>query len=115
MTTPVTTLPRHRLSLKDRLSRLTFIEACRLLGPTGAKLIQRGGNLWDFKIEEDVFLGEDLFRLRIPGEMVDGQPLTVSITLMAEARQRLHWNCSRCFKACEHVGAAFSLILEEKT
>jgi hypothetical protein len=113
MTTPITTRPRHQLSLKDRLSRLTFLDACKLLGPKGAKLIQRAANLWDFKIDEDVFLGEDLFRLRVP-EMVDGQPVTVSITLMAEARQRLHWHCSKCFKACEHAGAAFSLILEEK-
>ena len=25
-------LPSHRLTLKDRLSRLTFIDACKLLG-----------------------------------------------------------------------------------
>src|SRR5207244_5054337 len=45
----------------------------------------------------------------------DGQPIIVTITLANEARQRLHWSCSQCFQACEHVGAAFSLILEEKT
>ena len=28
-------LPSGRLSLKDRLSRLTFSEACKLLGPEG--------------------------------------------------------------------------------
>jgi len=114
MTTPATTRPRGQLTLKDRLSRLTFIDACKLIGPSGSKLIQKGGNLWDIKIEEDVFLGDDLFRLRLPAKTPDSQPLTVSITLMAEARQRLHWNCSQCFQACEHVGAAFSLILEDK-
>jgi hypothetical protein len=115
MTTPVfTTRPSGQLSLKDRLSRLSHLEACKLLGPTGAKLIRQAANRWDIKIEEDVFLGADLFRLRLPEYTPDGQPLTVSITLMAEARQRLHWNCSRCIQACEHVGAAFSLILEEK-
>ena len=114
MTTPTATRPRGQLTLRDRLSRLTFLDACKLLGPSGAKLIQKGGNLWDIKIDEDVFLGDDLFRLRLPEKTPDGQPLTVSITLMAEARQRLHWNCSQCFHACEHVGAAFSLILEDK-
>jgi hypothetical protein len=114
MTTPTATRPRGQLTLRDRLSRLTFLDACKLLGPSGAKLIQKGGNLWDIKIDEDVFLGDDLFRLRLPEKTPDGQPLTVSITLMAEARQRLHWNCSQCFHACEHGGAAFSLILEEK-
>jgi hypothetical protein len=115
MTTPVaTTRPSGQLTLKDRLSRLSFVDACKLLGPKGAKLIKRGANLWDIKTDQDVFLGDDLFRVRLPESGVDGQPLIVTITLMAEARQRLHWNCSHCFQACEHVGAAFSLILEEK-
>ncbi|HVX59478.1 MAG TPA: DEAD/DEAH box helicase [Pirellulales bacterium] len=108
------TRPSGRLSLKDKLSHLTFVEACKLLGPQGKKLIQQSANLWDFNIDEDVFLGDDLFRLRFPGEFADGGPLVVTITLMAEARQRLHFNCTRCTEACEHVGAAFSLILEDK-
>src|SRR5947199_981115 len=33
---------------------------------------------------------------------------------MSEARDRLHWRCDRCEGACEHVGAAFSTILESK-
>jgi len=115
MTTQVMkTRPSGQLSLKDRLSRLTFIEACKLLGPEGKKLIQKAPN-WDFKIAQDVYLGDDLFRLRFPGENADGQPLVVTITLMAEARNRLNFNCTRCDGACEHIGAAFSLILEDKT
>jgi superfamily II DNA or RNA helicase len=114
-----TSAPRVRtsdqLSLKDRLSRLTFTEACKLLGPTGKTLIQRNANAWDFKLADDVYLGADLFRLRFPSTTADGKPLTVSITLMAEARGRLHWHCTGCPGACEHVGAAFSLILEEKS
>jgi hypothetical protein len=116
MRTPtVSTRPSSQLSLKDRLSRLTFIDACKILGPQGAQLIQQGANQWDIKIEEHVLLGDDLFRLRLPERTEDGQPLVVTITLMAEARQRLHWNCTHCIQACEHVGAAFSLILEDKT
>jgi superfamily II DNA or RNA helicase len=116
MTTPVMkTRPSGQLSLRDKLSHLTFLEAAKLLGPEGKKLIQKSGNLWAFKLEEDVYLGDDLFRLRFPGESSNGPPLVVTMTLMAEARNRLHWNCTRCDGACEHVGAAFSLILEEKT
>ncbi|MBI3839099.1 MAG: DEAD/DEAH box helicase [Planctomycetia bacterium] len=107
-------LPSGRLSLKDRLSRLTFSEACALLGPEGRQLIQRHANTWEFRLREDVFLGPDLFRLRFPDDSVDGEPLVVTITLMAEVRNRLHFRCNRCRRACEHVGAAFSLILEEK-
>src|SRR5271169_3615724 len=107
-------LPSGRLSLKDRLSRLTFSEACKLLGPEGRKLIGRHANTREFNLRDDVFLGADLFRLRFPGDSLDGLPLTVTITLMAEARNRLHFRCNRCGRLCEHVGAACSLILEEK-
>jgi hypothetical protein len=116
MTTPVTkTRPSRQLTLRDKLSHLTFLEAAKLLGPEGKRLIQKSGDLWQIKVDEHVYLGDDLFRLRIPGETFNGQPTVVTITLMAEARNRLHFNCTRCHGTCEHVGAAFSLILEDKT
>jgi superfamily II DNA or RNA helicase len=101
-----TSAPRE-LTLKDRLSRLTFTQACKLLGPDANRLIQAGGG-WEINIDEQVYLGDDLFRLRLNGAVV-------TITPIASARDRLHWNCTRCGGACEHVGAAFSLLLEEKT
>ena len=94
-------------SLRDRLSRLTFPEACKLLGPDGSKLIRTGG-AYEIDIQEDVRWAGDLFRLRL-------NDAVVTITTQAEARNRLRWNCTRCSTACEHVGAALSLILEEKT
>lgn len=96
-----------RLTLKDRLSHLTYKQACRLLGTGAEQLIRRGGAR-EVDIGGDTYLGKDLFRLRIDGAVV-------TITPMAEADQRLRWNCTRCRTACEHVGAALSLILEEKT
>ncbi len=77
-----------------------------MLGADGEALIRQGGK-HDINIDEQVHLGNDLFRLSLPGG-------AVTITLMAEARQRLHWNCTQCNSACEHVGAGLSLILEEK-
>ncbi|HEV3023979.1 MAG TPA: DEAD/DEAH box helicase [Pirellulales bacterium] len=116
MTTQVMkTRPSEKLTLRDRLSRLNFVEACKLLGTDGKQLIQKKANQWDFKIQNDVYLNDDLFRLKFPGESVNGQPLVVTITLMAEARSRLNFNCTRCHNICEHVGAAVSLILEDKT
>ena len=97
---------KQELTLKDRLSRLTYMQACRLLGPQGEQLIRRGGGC-EIGIDEQVYLGGDLFRLKLFDAVV-------TITLMAEARWRLHWNCTACQGPCEHVGAAFSLILEEK-
>jgi superfamily II DNA or RNA helicase len=102
-----------QLTLRDRLSRLTFEKACTLLGPFGKKLITRGGH-WQINLEEQVYLGDDLFRLTLRTPSGETEAI-VTITLMADARDRLHWRCDRCHQACEHVGAAFSLILESKT
>jgi hypothetical protein len=55
----MTTKPSHRLTLKDRLSRLTFLQACRLLGDEGRQLIQRGGK-WEICLDEQVYLQGDL-------------------------------------------------------
>lgn len=104
-----------RLTLRDRLSRLTLAEACRLIGPRGERVIMKAANLWQIDPERDCHVGDDLFRLRIPGELHRGKPIVVSITLRADGRQRMVWNCTACHGACDHVGAMFSLILESKT
>ena len=94
------------LTLHDRLSRLTFAQACKLLGAEGASLIRQGGK-FDIDIGGQVMLEPEVFRLRLHGAIV-------LITLDPASRKRLYWNCSACTTACEHVGAAFSLVLEEK-
>ena len=101
-------MAKRELTLKDRLSRLTYAQACKLLAPDGNKLIMQGGKFQIASIEDDVYLGNDLFRLSVDGAVV-------TITLIAQARKRLHYNCNKCRRLCEHVGAAFALILEEKT
>ena len=103
------------LSLRDRLSRLSYVRACQLLGPEGASLIRRGSAYQDIDIGRDVYLRGDLFRLKLPGAGGRGKDAVVTITTMAEARSRLRVNCTACETVCEHMGAAFSLILEEKT
>jgi len=106
-------LPGERLSLKDRLSRLSFTDACKLLGSQGRNLIQANANAWQIRIPEDIYLGDDLLRVSFPAEP-GAKPVIVTMTLMAEARRRLHYRCNACEGACDHVGAVFSLILEEK-
>ncbi len=93
-------------NLKDKLSRLTYREACRLLGPEGEKLIRAGGK-YDIEIYENVSLKNDLFKVNL-GEAI------VTITLSPEKSKRLKFDCDACSQLCEHVGAALSLILEEK-
>ncbi len=108
----MTTKPEKKLTLRDKLSRLTYLQAVKLLGDEGKQLIMQGGK-FEVNIEQQVYLRGDLFQLKIP---VDGQgnSANASITMMAEARNRLKWNCTLCNGPCEHVGAALSLILEEK-
>ncbi len=102
------------LTLKDRLSRLTFAQACKLLGEEGRRLLRAGG-AYAIDVGEQVILTNELFCLKLPPEPPDyDAPITVTIRLSEEGRFRLHWNCSRCSTPCQHVGAAFSVLLEEK-
>src|SRR3989441_5075541 len=103
------------LTLIDKLSRLSYSQTLKLLGSDGPKLL-RAGDTWDFRIEDDVYLGEDLFRLKFPlvaGESESAR-VAVTISLMEGAYDRLHWRCTACEPLCEHIGAAFALILDEK-
>ena len=95
------------LTLKDRLSRLTYSGACGLLGPAGSKLIQLGGSL-EVDLDQDVSLSPEAFVLKFPHA-------EAAITSDPAARGKLKWSCTACRGVCEHVGAAFSLVLEEKT
>ena len=97
---------KNMINLKDKLSHLTFRQACKLLGPQGDRLIRSGGK-YDIDIYEQVVLQRDLFQLNL-GEA------RVSIRLDSAKDQRFDIQCSQCSNFCEHMGAAFSLILEEK-
>lgn len=94
------------LALFDRLSRLTFLQATKLLGPDGKRFLHAGG-AWEIDLDEQVELSSDAFRLRLDGTVV-------TISLSPAARDRIDWSCDACDLPCEHAGAAFSLILEEK-
>src|SRR5215469_12710779 len=94
------------LTLFDRLSRLSFNSAAKLLGTEGNRLITAGGK-YDIDIFTQVQLDPDRFRLTLDGSVV-------TLSLNAAVRDRLEWRCDTCEVPCEHAGAAFSLILEEK-
>jgi superfamily II DNA or RNA helicase len=93
-------------TLKDRLSHLSFTQACKLLGPQGKALILEGGK-FDINLPDQVALSENRFRLTLGNVRVD-------ISLNSAKRKRIDLHCSACSGACEHQGAALSLILEEK-
>src|SRR6266849_2809699 len=85
------------LTLIDKLSRLSYQQTLKLLGSDGPKLL-RAGDKWDFRIEEDVYLGEDLFRLRVPQPPSESElpPVAVTISLADTSYGRLQWHCTAC-------------------
>src|SRR5262249_44424434 len=93
------------------LSHLTFTQACKLLGPFGRGLIQKGAKR-EIDLKEDVYLGGDLLRVKCSD--FNGKPAIATLTLKTEAKDRLHWHCTVCQEPCEHVGALFSTVLENK-
>jgi superfamily II DNA or RNA helicase len=97
---------RDMRTLQDKLSHLSYLQACKLLGSRGKQLILEGGK-YDIDLFEAVTLDDERFRLTLEGA-------TVEISLDPLKNQRFHLHCSACTVACEHQGAALSLILEEK-
>ncbi|HKR41682.1 MAG TPA: DEAD/DEAH box helicase [Paraburkholderia sp.] len=102
----MTTKTGADLTLFDTLSRLTFAQAAHLLGSEGKHLLAAGGQ-YDLDIDTQVKFDGREFRLEADGAKV-------VLRLDPAARSRLKWRCDTCDVPCEHAGAAFSLILEEK-
>lgn len=94
------------ITLKDKLSHLSYIQACKLLGEKGKQLILEGGK-WDVDLYEQIKLNNERFSLNL-GDTV------VEISLNPANPRRLRLECNRCSGVCEHQGAALSIILEEK-
>jgi superfamily II DNA or RNA helicase len=100
-------------TFRNRLARLTYYSACQLLGDEGAQLLRAGGK-FDVDFDEDVYLGGDLFRIKLRDPDVSGGVAIASITLLSAASKRLKTNCDQCEVACSHVGAALAVLLEDK-
>lgn len=102
----MTTKPARLLNLKDRLSRLSFPQAVRLLGDDGQKLIYEGGR-YEFDLDEGISLTDTRFELRLPEGWA-------RIELDPDAPRRLRLSTSEDGFRNALMGAALSVILEEK-
>lgn len=100
------TAKRAELSLRDRLSHLTFTAACRLLGARGPELLRAGGKI-EIDPSTQVRLSDQGFELRVPEAVV-------GIRLDPARPRVLQVHCTACTAACAHAGAALSFVLEEK-
>jgi hypothetical protein len=107
------TQPCARLTLHDRLSRLTPVQAQKLLGPDGERLLAKGGAI-EIDLPTQVFLTADALRVTI----LEGGDLAavVSVTLDDAHRDRLRIECTRAgAKGQLYRAAVLSLVLEEKS
>src|SRR5271157_3614426 len=97
---------KTRLTLPDVLSHLSYAQARKLLGPRGQALLRMGGSA-SIDIDAQVRMDRHSFTLDL-GEAV------ATLRLGDTATGGMQFSCTACATPCEHVGAAFSLILEEK-
>ena len=98
-------MPKSPRMLKDHLSLLSYGQAIKLLKPgDGRRLLQQGGG---FEIDvSQVTMDAGAFRLWLPPD--------IEVRLYLDKAGALATTCSRCSRACVHVGAALAFVLEEK-
>lgn len=111
--TPRTTA---HVTLRTRLTRLNLRSVEKLLGSQADDLLRRGAARYGdhIDVDRDVYLRGDLFRLTIRDPSGRNGRVRVTMTLRADRSKRLLYQCDRCQGLCVHIGAAFSLILEDK-
>ncbi|MEY2724245.1 MAG: hypothetical protein RLZZ458_112 [Planctomycetota bacterium] len=107
----VTVRKLNELTLFDRLSRLTLLQACELLGgrDEGRKRLFSGGRTSIEDFQEQVQLTRDQFRLSLPAEDV-----IVTVSLADDRRDRIRITCTQCNALCDHMGTALSVLLENR-
>lgn len=106
---------KRRIGIRDRLGRLTYRGACRLLADEfeeGEKRLRQGAR-FEINLPHDVYLGGDTLRVNVPDPDLDG-PATVTIVEMTNKPQGLHVNCERCEIRCDHISAVLGMLLDEK-
>ncbi len=99
----------------QRLGSLTYHQACQMLGDDGAKLIQSGARKFEIQSDRDVFLGGDLFRVRVEDASVDSGVAVATITLQSARAKQMQTNCDHCELPCDHLGAAVEYLLDAKS
>jgi superfamily II DNA or RNA helicase len=92
--------------LRDVLSHLKYSDVKKILGPSCDRLLREGGRM-EIDPASQVRLDETGMRVELGRH-------EVTLRLSDAAHKRVEASCSGCGPVCAHVGAAFSLVLEEK-
>ena len=77
----------------QRLASLTYHQACQMLGDEGDKLLREGSRQFEIQSDRDVYLGGDLFRVRVLDPAVDDGLAITTITLHSGRKKQLLANC----------------------
>src|SRR5215218_10365966 len=105
---PVKTSPQ--LTLRDRLSRLTFTQAGKWLGTDGARLMRKPLRL---EIDPGQVLLEDDF-LQVTINRPDDVPVVVTLTTADTGKDRVRFTCSEEKGGPEYLAVVLTYVLEEK-
>ncbi|MEP4683793.1 MAG: helicase, partial [Rhodopirellula bahusiensis] len=70
----------------QRLGTLTYHQAVNLLGEEGSQLIRTGGRSFEIQSDRDVYLGGDLFRVRVEDAEIEGGFAIATITLNSDRK-----------------------------
>ena len=106
--------PKRRIVIRDRLGRLTYRGACRLLadGDEGEARLRKGG-AYEINLPRDVYLGGDTLRVNVPDVELPDDQAVVTIVEMTSKPKGLHLNCEQCPTTCDHIAAVLGLVLDE--
>jgi hypothetical protein len=97
----------------QRLASLTHYSAQRLLGEHAKNLLSASAK-FDIDTERDVFLGGDLYRVRVK-DVELAKTVIATITLDSSRKRQLHLNCDHCQVSCHHSAAAIAHLLDARS
>jgi superfamily II DNA or RNA helicase len=107
------TKPARALTMRDRMSHLSFESACKLLGPQGKRLLLEGGAL-ELETPGDMTLDER--EVSVVWDKSDpARRAIVRLVLDPSSRAHLRASCSACGGACLHIGGLLAHVLENKS
>jgi len=99
----------------QRLGALTHYQACQMLGEDGGNKLRQAYRGFEIDFDRDVFLGGDLFRVRVLDPDVSGGVAIATLTLQSARAKQLQSNCDKCETKCLHLAASLNYLLDAKS